>query len=359
MGDNRKKQKLLWLISTIFFFTFSALSGFAIKFHRDYQDIPSDHLIGNKTSNVKALKEKGIPFSFLVISDTHNSNVGENLLKAAMKKEDVSFLIHVGDFVNGPGLWEHRFFLTDMAVGVKPPFPIFLVPGNHDIDYFPSAKKQSGQRMTPEVFESLYGARNFNFLFNGCLFIICEIDPRNPTGYLNYLREILSKKGLGKKYIFIFMHYPPERLVKYMERSALPNEEEFFSLIESYKVTTCFFGHYHGYRRGQIKGVNLIVLGGGGGRLKSWQSEWGKFHHLLKINVDENIIIEDMLTPQEGVSNFHRTLKKCVFIHLFPIINQRSWILYVFIFLFLCVGIYSVIMFFLHINKSAHGGGCV
>ena len=348
-----KRKSLFWLLFTILFLGFAGLFGWAIKLHRDYQNIPPEHLIGNKVSNVNALKEKGFPFSFLIISDTHNSNVGEALLKAAKKEEDASFLIHVGDFVSGPDLWEHRFFLTNMTVEIKPSFPIFLVPGNHDIDYIPSEKKQNGQRVTPEIFDSLYGARNFDFVFNNCLFILCEIvDPRNPTGYLNYLRETLSQKGVGRRYIFIFFHYPPERLVKYKDGVPIPNEEEFFNLVESYKSTTCFFGHYHGYRRMYTKGVQMIVLGGGGGRLKSWQSKWGKFHHLLKINVNENQITEDILALPEEVTNLRRTFDKWIFLHLFPIIENRVWILSIGFIFFLSWGIYFVIIIFRYWKKT-------
>jgi len=346
-----KKILLLWLASAILFLFIASLFGWTIKLHRDYQSIPPENLIGNRVSNINVLKEKGLPFSFLVMSDTHNSNIGEALLKAAMMKKDVSFLIHVGDFVDGPGLWEHRFFLTNMSVEIKPSFPIFLVPGNHDIDYFSFRRRQNGQRVTPEIFESLYGARNFNFLFNNCLFILCEIDPGNLTGYLNYLSETLSQKGVGKKYIFVFIHYPPERIVKYREGTSLPNEAEFFNIIESYKVTACFFGHYHGYRKIYTKGVQMVVLGGGGGRLKSWQSEWGKFHHLLKINVDENIITEDILVLQEEVSNFRRTFKKWTFTHLFPIIENKVWILYIGVIFTLSWGIYSVIILLRYLKK--------
>jgi Icc-related predicted phosphoesterase len=351
MTGKGKNRKRLWLVSAIFCFFLLILSIFVVKFNWDYQSIPSDHLIGNKTSNVKALKEKGFPFSFLIMSDTHNSNTGEALLKAAMMEKDISFLIHVGDFVNGPNLWEHRFFLTNMSVDIKPSFPIFLAPGNHDIDYISSRKGQNAQRVTPEIYESFYGARNFNFLFNDCLFILCEIDPRNLTGYLHYLRETLSPKGVGRKYIFIFLHYPPERLVKYKGGSGLPDEEEFFRLVESYKVTACFFGHYHGYRRMHTKGVQMVVLGGGGGRLKSWQSDWGKFHHLLKINVNEDLITEDMVVFPGEAWNFRRTFKKWTFVHLFPIIENRVWILYVGLLFFLFWGIYSVIMPFRHREK--------
>ena len=330
MRLKRSRNRTLWLISAILFLSLVGFFAWVIKLHRDYQRIPSQHLIGNKISNVEALGKRGFPFSFLVMSDTHNHDIGETLLREAIDidKGDASFLIHVGDFVNNPDLWDHQFFLMNMTVEVKPPFPIFLAPGNHDIDYFPSKTKGRGQRVTPEIYESLYGSRSFDFIFNDCLFILCGIDLNNQAGYLDYLRETLSKKGVGKKYIFVFIHYPPGRLVKYMGGSSLPHEAEFLNLVESYKVTRCFFGHYHGYRQEQVRGVNLTVLGGGGGRLKLWQSKWGKFHHLLKISVDENMIIEDMLTLPKKVSTPTRTFKKWIFLNLFPIIQNSIWLLY-------------------------------
>lgn len=295
MIENRKKRRtILWWTAAIFFLCLAGLSGWVIKFHHNYQNIPPRNFIGNKVSHLKELKEKGFPFSFVVISDTHNSNIGTDFLKAVKKEGDVSFLIHVGDFVNRPNLWDHRFFLMEMTKEIRPSFPIFLVPGNHDIDYA-SKINQKGESVTQEIFDSLYGARKFDFIFNNCLFILSEVDPKNPMEYLTYLREVLSKKGNGRKYIFVFIHYSPGRVVRYKGKSSLPNEVEFFNIIESYKVTTCYFGHYHGYQRAKIKGVQMVVLGGGGGRLKSWQSEWGKFHHLLKITVDENLVSESMI----------------------------------------------------------------
>jgi hypothetical protein len=352
-----KKRALLWLISTILSLSLASLFGWVIKLHQDYQNIPSEHLIGNRVFNVRALKEKGFPFSFLVIGDTQNSNRATTLIERALKEGHSSFMIILGDFVSRPDLWHHRFFLTEMIAEIKPSFPVFLVPGNHDIDYKSLKIKGDGRRVTPEIYESLYGGRNFDFVFNNCLFIICGIDPENPANYINYLRDTLSGKGKGKRYIFVFMHHPP-RGVGMAASFSLPSEEDFFSLLETYQVTSCFFGDYHGYWRGQRKGTNLIVSGGGGA-IKSWQPEWGRFHHILKITVDENTISEGVMILPGDVSSFIGTLKKWTFIHLFPIINHRGWILYVFVLLFLCVGIYSVIMFFLHINKSAHGGGCV
>lgn len=124
------------------------------------------------------------------------------MLKAAKKEGDASFLIHVSGFFNRPSLWDHQFFLMEMVKEIGPSFPIFLVPGNHDIDY-DSKIKQKEDRVTQEIFDSLYGARKFDFILNDCLFILSEVDPKNPFNYLNYLREVLSKKGSNTKHIFI------------------------------------------------------------------------------------------------------------------------------------------------------------
>lgn len=345
---NLNKNIFIFLIISLIFLFFSFLSIQIIKYYRAYQSLPSEHLVGNRNSNVQKLKNEGFPFSFLVIGDTQGSERGEILMKKALKYGEFSFMIHLGDFVKKPDLWDHRFFLTEMTKEIKLPFPVFLVPGNHDIDYTSRKIKQRKRRVTPEVFDSLYGARSFDFIFNHCLFILLEVDPRNPNGYLNYLHEVLSKKGEGKKYIFIFIHFPPKGFGALGD--FLPNEEQFFSILERYRVTTCFFGHYHGYMRGQRKGINLVVAGGGG-RLKETQSEWGKFHHILKVSVDEHIISENLIVLNEGIY-FEDSFENRVFTYLFPIVEDRGWILYIATFLFLSGGIYSLIFFIVSVRNK-------
>ncbi len=348
-----KKRALFWLVFAFLFLFFAGLFGWTIKLHRDYQSIPPEHLIGNRVSNLTALKEKGFPFSFLVIGDTQGSERVEVLTELALKKGKPSFMIILGDFVKKPDIWDHHFFLTEMVSEIKIPFPVFLVAGNHDIDYTSSKKISDDRRVTPEVFESLYGAMNFDFIFNNCLFIICGVDLKNPVGFLNYLRETLSKKGEGKSYIFVFIHYPPKGLAEHIKGALpIPNEEDFFSLLETYKVTTCFFGDYHGYWRGQRKGVNLIVSGGGGGRLKQSQPEWGKFHHILRVSVDNDIITEDVITLPDRLINFEDIFEERVFTKFFPIVQNRDWILYGMFFLFLSLGIYSFAFFYISLRKK-------
>ncbi len=347
-----KRSKIIWIALAIVFLFFAGFFVWVIKLYQDYQNIPTEYLIGNRVSNVNTLREKGLPFSFLVIGDTEGTERAETLIKLASKEGTPSFMVILGDFVNHPDIWNHRFFLREMITGIKPSFPVFLVAGNHDIDFSSSKIKSRKRRVTTEIYESLYGPMNFDFIFNNCLFIICGIDLKNPSVSLNYLRYTLSKKGGNKKYIFVFIHYPPKGLVDYIKGSLpISNEEEFFSLLETYKVTTCFFGDYHGYWRGQRKGVNLIVSGGGG-RLKRSQPEWGKFYHILRINVDENQISEEMIILRNE-NKFEVRIKKAVFTKFFPIIQDIKWILYVLVLIFLFCGIYCIIIFIGYFRRKS------
>ncbi len=334
-----RKRSLLWLFLSIFFISITILWWVVIEFHRDYQSIPPHHLIGNRPSTLAALKEGGFPFSFLVIGDTSGSETAETLMEMALKKDKPSFMVILGDFVRKPDIWNHRFFLTEMTVEINPSFPVFLVSGNHDIDYTGSKIKGSDRRVTPEIYESLYGARNFDFIFNDCLFIICGVDLKSPALYLDYLRQALNNNGKGRKHIFVFIHYPPKGLAEHIEGSLpIPREEEFFSLLETYNVTACFFGDYHGHWRGQRKGVNLIVSGGAG-RLKRSQPEWGKFHHILKITVEPQKFSEEVITIQEQFA-LEDAFEEWIFTNVFPVIDGSAWMLYLIFIVLLAISGY-------------------
>jgi hypothetical protein len=322
-----RKRSLLWLFLSIFFISITILWWYVMEFHQDYRSIPPHHLIGNKPSTVAALKEEGIPFSFLVIGDTSGSEAAETLIKMALKEGRCSFMVILGDFVRKPDIWNHRFFLTEMTAEIKPPFPVFLVAGNHDIDHSYSKIKKDERRVTTDIYKSLYGSMNFDFVLNDCLFIICGVDLQKPNGYLDYLHQTLSEKGEGKRQRFVFIHYPPKGLAGHIEGSLpIPREKEFLALLEEHKVTACFFGDYHGYWRGQRKGVSLIVSGGGG-RLKPSQPEFGKFHHILKITVEPEKFVEELITIQ-GQFGLEDAFEEWIFTNIFPLLGTSGRVYY-------------------------------
>ncbi len=337
----RRVNKKLWLL-----FGLTALVGLAIlnreviQWQRECQSV-SLTLLGNGPSTLTALKEEGLPFSFLVMGDPSTNAVAEGLIKKASEQGRASFLILLGDLVRRPDLWDHRFFITQMATAIHSPLPVFLVSGNHDIDWKSSIRPLE-RRVTPKVYESLYGSRNFNFIFNNCLFILCGVDARTPTAYLEYLHKILFEKAEGRRHVFVFLHFYPDGLIE-GEKGSLPAGDRFLSLLEEFGVTASFFGDFHGWRRDRRNGVDLIVSGGGG-RLKKSRTEWGRFNHMLRVTVHDQGISEEIMTARDRLG-WRIPFKKWVFTNLFPMLQAVSWVLYLSFGLLLGASLFSAFLF--------------
>lgn len=337
-----KRTAFIWFVGLIFFAILSVLAWWTVQIIQDDRKVPSEAMVGNKAYSLKALKEKGLPFSFLVLGDIHSTWRSDPLLRLALKEEgDISFMVLLGDFVNGPGIWDHRFFRARMAGEIRPQFPVFLVAGNHDIQYGPSIKKTNENGVTPEIYESLYGPRNLSFVFNGCLFVICGVDPGSPHRYLEFLRQTLQREAAGKRLIFLFAHTPPKVAVHIGGSILLPREEEFYSLLEEFNVTNCFFGDRHAYWRGQRKGTGLVISGGGG-RFKSDQPEWGRFRHLIRVTVEKDMVDEDILVAGEGLG-LRIAFQHFAFTQLGPALGGRTWVFYGSFFLFAAAAFFFLI----------------
>ena len=341
MLDKKRWMGLLGLILSV---SGAAFCIAAILVERNSRRPLPPYPVGNRPAFVEQLKEKGLPFSFLVISDTHNEENGYALLENDPEKkrcllydprwgygECPQRMACIGIFWSG---WQGRSSLLFLSSLLQE-----ITMSTTD---FRGLRKV--RRVTPEVYRSLYGAMSFDFTFNNCLFILGAVDLKKPEAFVDDLRNVLSAKAAGKKYIFLFLHFPPSAVAP---TSYFPREKEFLSLLESFKVTSCFFGHYHGYRRRQINGTNLIVVGGGGGPLKSWQSEWGKFHHAMQVTVGENGVTEDMMVLKK-VGPYRHSLKWRIMVDILPLIEGRVWIVYAFAF----ASLWGVFFSFLALRKT-------
>jgi len=352
------KKRFIWLYLLVFNLIIITLLLGVIKVHSDYANTPPNNLIGNKPPIVTRLQENGLPFSFLVIGDSRAKATSERLIQLARKKGEPAFMVMNGDFVWRPGIWNHRFFLNRMLTEIKPAFPVFLVPGNHEISDYGNpgdpGMENTERQVTRQFYEGLYGPRNCDFVYNNCLFILCDGNDRSPENYLDYLREVLLKKATGKKYIFVFIHYPPKGLDASIKKACLPNEQEFFALMEQYKVSYCFFGHHHGYWKSERptgapdgrNGTTYIISGGGGTRLEPHIPD--KLHHILRITVGQDKIEEEKITSP-AQSNLGNWFGETVFTYIFPIIDANGWVLYVILFVLL---LDSGMLFFLYRKAS-------
>ena len=61
--------------------------------------------------------------------------------------------------------------------------------------------------------------------------------------------------------------------------------------------------------------------------MKSWQSEWGKFHHALRITVSENGLSEDMMVLKKETA-FRHPFQWWIVVDILPLIQDRVWIAY-------------------------------
>jgi hypothetical protein len=74
----------------------------------------------------------------------------------------------------------------------------------------------------------------------------------------------------------------------------------------------------------------------------------------LRVSVDNDKISEDLITIRETFS-FEDSFEEWIFTHLFPILKDRVWLLYVSFILFLSLGIYSLIFFIIKLKKGERG----
>lgn len=293
-------------------------------FASEYNSSPSKIMLGNRPEMVRWLKSQGEskPFSFAVIGDTRGTETGERLLQTAAQDRDVCFAVHVGDFARNPDIWQHRFFQTETNEEMPRNMPMFLVPGNHDLCLDPAHRSVPSDRIVgPREFDGMYGARKIDFIYADCLFIISDIDETGVE-YLAYLARVLSEKRAECRHAFVFMHIPPNHLSKDIDCRDLPQQDRLLALLKEHNVDRAFFGDFHGYWRGDIQGVHVIVTGGGGSHLAG-DTTYG-FYHLLVITVDDGMITERIISIPAATDWEDRFEEYC-YIYAFPALGTEPW----------------------------------
>ncbi len=188
-------------------FIFIAITAFTLYAQYTYYSETKIYLrdrLGNfkwirdRLSNEKPRHE----FSFAIIGDTKGRGTFEEIAKK-LGKENISFAVDLGDFVRKGTEYYHAWFRAEYATEINFPFPMFVVPGNHDVD---------PARFSIHRFEELYGPTIFSFPYQGCLFVFLRILPKpysiEPS--LKFLNKLVSENPSKiYRHIFVFMHIPP------------------------------------------------------------------------------------------------------------------------------------------------------
>ena len=178
-----------------------------------------------------------------------------------MTEEDA--VVFCGDLSWGMSLEEALpdfLFLEDLFPGKK-----IILKGNHDY-WWTTANKML-------AFWNAHGIKGFSLLHNNCHFYgataLCgtrgwffeeETDGHNEKVFKRELLRLeASLKAAGEGEKICFLHYPP-----LYQGYTCP---EIISLLKSYKVAACYYGHLHGgshrlAREGLQDGIEYHLIAG-------------------------------------------------------------------------------------------------
>lgn len=183
-------------------------------------------------------------FSFMVMSDTHNSPVNAELLAGAVEHHaDAAFVVLSGDLV-GTGQYRDDW---DRLFGQVPEFflrfPVVPAIGNHDDIDGLGADIYIGTFALPENGpKELQPERAYSFQYGNSLFLILDVTDvvENQTAWLE--QQLRNSTATWK---FAVFHFPP-----YSPDDENPDiVREWCPILERYHVDFVLSGHVHSYLR--------------------------------------------------------------------------------------------------------------
>ena len=228
-------------------------------------------------------------FSFAIIGDTH-INQGEDecnsvfianklanrrmryVVNEINKREDLSFVIHLGDLVHPVPAVEDLYLKASEIFKKqinKLNIPAYLVAGNHDVGDKPYKWKP-----TPTVcdeylklYERTFGEQYYSFEKENVHFIIVNSEIINSDFESEKKQKIWLEKELEEnigKRIFISIHYPPfmhdTGENENYDNIAEPGRSWFLGLIEKYEPEVVFAGHVHNFWFNRYKETDIYIL---------------------------------------------------------------------------------------------------
>lgn len=315
----KKKSKIL--VYAILSMILLSMSLYVYYVGKDYFGIHKSEFLGNSESIISVLKktEGKMPFSFAFISDTENNDDSIFLIKILLS-ESIDFMVFVGDFANDPRLSEHKLFMHTIS-RFNPSMPIFLVPGNHDIDIKNNGKTGG---FTETNFKETYGPLNFNFVYNNCLFIFLNnVDQNNNESY-EYLKNILSKRDKNIKQIFLFCHVP---LKKILDKVTMKENQDskLNEIIVKYKIDYVISGDYHKhFELNDIDGTKYIISGSGGAHYHG-KTLFGRFKSGTKITVYDNCVTEELIVKKKYRFT-DNSIKHFIYNNIMSCFDSKVWL---------------------------------
>lgn len=309
-------QDMLVLIAAAAFFTLEIYT-FALARNNINQRLPENYGNSKRISNSLKTSPPRNSFSFGVVGDTVSSATFHRIC-SRFREYPLSFIVIGGDFCDKCIKPYHNFFKYECIHSYQLSVPVFLIPGNRDVDY----DNTYDNDITLDSFNAMYGSGNFFFEYADCLFIgVCIFPlPASSTEGVEFLEATLAKKRKENQRVFVFTHIPP-LLKSGSTKMSKEISRRFLETTAKHKVDYVISGHLHGYARTENDNTVHLATGGGGGTLKETESFNG-LHHAMIITVDSDSVQEDVILIEESKHN-PSALPRIAIAKLYPLITNH------------------------------------
>lgn len=198
-----------------------------------------------------------------------------------MRELEPDFIIFTGDHVINPTPVRLRLVerLFESMGG-----PVYSCPGNHDLD----------REKASRLYEEYFGPGRRGFKIAGVNFVL-GMAPHAELAEdeLPWLEsELLKARARGGE-ILVFGHVPPFNPFQKPDIPAFCPDRgrEAMELLSKYGVRMACFGHVHNYFKGIRGGVEYLVSGGAGARMKYDDP----FFHYNILRINNGVVSHEMV----------------------------------------------------------------
>ena len=219
----------------------------------------------------------GTEWTFVALGDTKNSGLFPiHIRHIAALDPSPEFMLHLGDLVFQYDLGAAWKDFNESTVPITRRFPLYPVPGNHDVGPLPSF----GRIYAEET--HITGTRYYSFRSHDALFIALSSEEPECAdaicgAQLDWLKAQLADPGTGR--IAVFVHRPLFPMGHY-KGDGLKNKEELHALFVASGVCLVFSGHEHQFFFNERDGVAYVISGGGGAPID--HENGGDFYHYVR-----------------------------------------------------------------------------
>ncbi|MEW7279673.1 fibronectin type III domain-containing protein [Aquimarina sp. 2201CG1-2-11] len=230
---------------------------------------------------------------FVAMSDMQRDSNNPNVFKSIVEQgvsvvannsypngiEDLDAILIPGDLVvqSTHSSWKNEFF--DPSNAITPYLPVYPAPGNHDVlgsgglglflKYFDLPRNGSSSNPEEWWYKDISNVRLIGLNSNA--------SSSNKQQQINWLKQVLQNAGIISTidFVFVQLHHPHKSELWTPGESDFSGDvvaelETFTSNYE--KPSIHFFGHTHGYSRGQSRDHNHVWMNvaTAGGNIDYW-----------------------------------------------------------------------------------------